>query len=99
MSFEPDLTLQVLAHKYERVILPGSKGLNIKRNNEEFEVDAVLFNPSFGSLCYRGTHTSIPDEKGKITIPIKALIEIPGESKIGFYNYDTEEIETEPHLM
>jgi hypothetical protein len=72
LSFEPDLTLQVLAYKYERIILPGSKGLNIKRNNEEFEVDAVFFNPSFGSLCYRGTHTSIPDEKGKITIPIKA---------------------------
>lgn len=97
LPFEP-VPLQVPSSKYERIILPGSKGLNIKRNNEEFEVDAVFFNPSFGSLCYRGTHTSIPDEKGKITIPIKSLVEIPGESKTGFYNYDTGEIETGLHL-
>lgn len=79
--------------------MPGSKGLNIDRNNEEFEVEAVFYNPSFGALCYRGRHMSIPDEQVKITIPIKSLSEIPGESKMGFYNYDTGEIETDFHQI
>jgi DEAD/DEAH box helicase domain-containing protein len=78
--------------KHERIILPGSKGLNINRNNEEFEVEDVFFNPSMGGLSYRGRYSSDKETTGKIIIPLKSLIEIPGESKIGLYNYDTGEI-------
>jgi DEAD/DEAH box helicase domain-containing protein len=79
----------------ERVILPGSKGLNINHNNEEFEVEAVFFHPSISGLSYRGRRVSITDETLKEIVPLKALVEIAGESKMGFYNYDTGEIEVE----
>jgi DEAD/DEAH box helicase domain-containing protein len=92
-SFEPDLPMEVLTHKYERVILPGSKGINIRKNNEEFNVQHVFFNPGMGGLSYRGRHASMTDERVKETIPLSSLIEIPGESKIGLYNYNTGEIE------
>ena len=92
LPFESDMPQQISAHKYERVILPGSKGLNINRHNEEFEVKAVFFHPSIGGLSYRGRYVSTTDETLKEIIPIKALIEIPGESKMGLYNYDTGEI-------
>jgi len=90
---------EAVTRKYERVILPGSKGLNITKNNEEFEVEAVFFHPSVSGLSYRGKHISNITKPGKEIVkeivPIKTLIEIPGESKVGFYNYDTGEIEAE----
>ena len=92
LRFEPDPYLKT-SDKYERIILPGSKGINASRNNEEFEVEAVFFHPTINGLSYRGRHVSTTDKTVKEIIPIKALIEIPGESKIGFYNYDTGEIE------
>jgi len=92
LSFEADVPQQISAHKYERVILPGSKGLNINRHNEEFWVEDVFFHPSIGGLCYRGRHVSTTEETVKEIIPIKALVEIPGESKTALYDYDTGEI-------
>jgi len=38
---------EALPRKYERVILPGSKGLNVTKNNEEFEVEAVFFSSKY----------------------------------------------------
>jgi DEAD/DEAH box helicase domain-containing protein len=95
LTFEPDLRLEVLAHKYERIILPRSKGISINRNNEEFQVEPVFFHPTIGGLSYKGRHASTNDETVKEIIPIKALVEIPGESKMGLYNFDTGEIEGE----
>jgi DEAD/DEAH box helicase domain-containing protein len=95
LPFEFNGHKQILSHKYERVIMPGSKGLNINRQNEEFEVEDVFFHPSIGGLSYRGRSISTTDKTVKDIIPIKALVEIPGESRIGRYNYDTGEIEEE----
>ncbi|MCK4822298.1 hypothetical protein KA005_41430, partial [bacterium] len=78
-----------------RVIMPGSKGLNINRNNEEFFVEGVFFSPSFKGLAYRGKHLSERTSKFNdvtITISINSLKEIPGESKFGLYDYETGEL-------
>jgi hypothetical protein len=37
-----------------RVILPGSKGLNLRSNNEEFVVENVFYSPHYNGLAYRG---------------------------------------------
>jgi DEAD/DEAH box helicase domain-containing protein len=78
---------------YETVILPGSRGLNITRNNEEFEVEAVFFSPLIQGLSYRGRHVSTTGESVTETVSIKSLAVIPGESRTGHYNYATGELE------
>jgi DEAD/DEAH box helicase domain-containing protein len=78
---------------YEEVILPGSKGVNITRNNEEFEVQTVFFSPMLQGLGYRGRHISTTGESVVETLSIKALAPIPGETKMGFYNLATGEVE------
>lgn len=91
--FEPELPLPTSAGRTEPVILPGSKGLNRLRNNEEVVVSAVFFSPSVGGLCYRGKYEALFDDTVEVIIPIAHLATIPGESKIGRYNYDAGEIE------
>lgn len=78
---------------YETVILPGSRGINTSRTNEEFEVEAVFFSPLIQGLSYRGRHISTMGETVTETLPIHALTPIPGESRTGQYNYATGEIE------
>ncbi|PIP08586.1 MAG: hypothetical protein COX51_03745 [Syntrophobacteraceae bacterium CG23_combo_of_CG06-09_8_20_14_all_50_8] len=82
-----------------RVILPGSKGLNIRNNNEEFFVEDVFYSPHYKCLAYRGMGTdfkSVPtagtNHDVKTIISLESLIEIPGESKMGLYNFESEEI-------
>lgn len=80
---------------YEKILLPGSIGLNQRRQNEEFRIDAIFFSRDFNSLVYRGKHLSQQLKKFEgveITVPIKDIVEVPGESNIGFYNYATGEI-------
>jgi len=46
-------------------------------------------------LAYRGKHLSESTSKFNdvtITIPINSLKEIPGESKLGLYDYETGEL-------
>lgn len=74
-----------------RVILPGSKGLDLNRNNEEFAVSAVFYRP--GGLAYRGKLATNPDPTAQYIVPIAALAEIPGESRMGYYNSETGEVE------
>lgn len=80
---------------FVRVIMPGSKGLNVKKNNEEFFVEGVFFSPVFNKLAYRGRHLS---ELGSefndaiISVPFDYIKEIPGESKIGLYDLHTGEL-------
>jgi len=78
-----------------RVIMPKSKGLNAQRDNEEFEIEAVFYSPDIKGLAYRGKHLSEQNDRHKevqIIVPINSIVEIPGESKIGFYNLKTGEL-------
>jgi DEAD/DEAH box helicase domain-containing protein len=95
LSFESERGFQVDINRFQKVIMPGSKGLNINKNNEEFFVEGVFFSPSFKRLAYRGKHLSqrIPEfNDAIISIPIDSLKEIPGESKLGLYDYETGEL-------
>jgi DEAD/DEAH box helicase domain-containing protein len=76
-----------------RVICPGSKGLDVWHSNEEFEVEDVFFSPRDSCLAYRGRRASTTDPTVKIILPINQVVEVPDESKMGFYNYHTGEIE------
>jgi DEAD/DEAH box helicase domain-containing protein len=78
----------------ERIIVPKSRGVNILRNNEEFEVEAVFYSPLIGGLSYRGRYLSTTGEVSDI-VSIKSIVEIPGESIMGFYNFENGEITTE----
>lgn len=72
-----------------RVIMPESKGLLISRDNEEFHVKRVFFSPS--GLRYEGKTSQMNASSTNATmLPlIEHVIEIPGESKVGLYNFET----------
>lgn len=73
------------------IILPGSKGLNIRSNNEEFFVENVFYSPHYKGLAYRGHNGDGEKETNhdvKTIVALESLIEIPGESKMGLYNPD-----------
>lgn len=75
--------------------MPGSKGLNINKDNEEFLVEGVFYNPSLGGLAYRGKYVLETAKKfeGVTTIfSLNSLKEIPGESKRGLYDRETGEL-------
>jgi DEAD/DEAH box helicase domain-containing protein len=93
-EFAPDKEAQ-----YEKVILPGSKGLNLNRDNEEFFVDRVFLTRD--GLRYEGiTETHIGHlEKTSCMAFASDIVEIPGVSKLGLYNYETGNIEDiEPRM-
>lgn len=75
-----------------QVILPGSKGLSTHRNNEEFEVQKAQFHPSVNGLAYRGKYITTTEENVVEFLPITALVPVPGESRLGYYDYDLGEI-------
>lgn len=91
LKFEKEGTLSGL-DKHERIIFPNSKGINVSRNNEEFEIKDVFFSPTLGGLCYRGKHISTLSQDVIEIVPIEKIREIPGESELGLYNYETGEI-------
>ena len=75
------------------IILPGSRGLKIDAGAvEEFEVEDVFYHPSFNGLSYRGRRHTLKGETSKNVVPINALKEIPGESLMGYYDFNTGEI-------
>ena len=87
---------------HEIVILPKSVGLDIKSNrNEEYFVEEIFYSPTYG-LSYKGRHLSetskrMTTETWKAGIlvsivPVSAIQEIPGESKMGLYDLETGEI-------
>jgi len=82
--------------QYDRVILPGSKGLNLNRDNEEFFVERVFL--SRDGLRYEGiTDTHLGHLVKTACMPlVSEIVEIPGVSEIGLYNYDTGQIEELP---
>ncbi|MEJ5226814.1 DEAD/DEAH box helicase [Thermodesulfovibrio sp.] len=93
LSFDDQILIEENQEKV-RIIMPDSKGLNINRANEEFTVRNIFYHPRDG-LCYKGVHISDGD-KVEIIVPHRAVIEIPGESKIGFYDLNTGTIENLP---
>ncbi|HAL61567.1 MAG TPA: hypothetical protein DCP08_04060 [Chloroflexi bacterium] len=81
--------------EFERVIMPGSKGLYIRGGNEELLIEGVFFSPADNALRYRVKsegEIGLDDSNLERTVPIDALVEIPGESEMGLYYYDTGEI-------
>lgn len=95
---------EILANQegYERVIMPESKGLNSKRNNELFWVKQIFVDSKKG-LCYQGVTASRIGSRQMNrastildTLSVAEVIEIPGESQVGFYNYETDQIEPDP---
>ena len=94
-SFDSETELPSDTDHYVQIIKPGSKGINVKKDNEEFYIDGVFFSPVFNKLAYRGKHISENGQRfddAVISIPIDFLIEIPGESEVGRYNLGTGEI-------
>jgi len=75
-----------------RVIMPESKGLLLTKNNEEFIVNRVFLKP--GGLHYEGVTSNMQATTTAVLLPpIEHVVEIPGESKVGLYNYDTGKID------
>lgn len=81
------------AHR-ARVVLPGSKGLAICHANEEFEVEDVFYTPR--GLSYRGVYAGVKPQFGgighsacKTIISVDQLLEIPGESRMGYYDLES----------
>jgi DEAD/DEAH box helicase domain-containing protein len=87
--------------QYMPIIKPGSYGVNIKKDNEEFMVEGIFFSPQIGELAYRGKHMT---EKRKAEqenkfygqstaiVPVNSVQPLVGESEIAYYNYETGEI-------
>ena len=81
----------------QRVIKPGSIGLNAKNPAQEFIVESIFLRPS--GLAYKGKFKlsiEAPDEMcwSRIVImEIDDVLEIPGETLTGIYNYNTGNVE------
>lgn len=77
-----------------KIILPGSKGLDVTHFNEEFLIESVFYHPTNG-LMYQGRRSSQLSRQYdgvKTTVNIKNIVEIPGESNMGNYDYNTGQI-------
>lgn len=75
---------------WERVVMPGSKGLMV-RTNEEFEVIRILKTPA--GISYEGTPASLQGTGASVMPLITDVAEIPGETEAGWYNIQTGAIE------
>ncbi|MCL0075712.1 hypothetical protein M1O17_02385, partial [Dehalococcoidia bacterium] len=97
VHLKSETSTSIDADRFVKVIMPGSKGLNVNKNNEEFAVAAVFFSPEIGGLAYRGKQIpekTSPAYEGLTTIiSIASITEVPGESRLGLYCYQTGEIE------
>ncbi len=78
---------------YEQVIMPGSKGLNLNRSNEEFFVERVFLTRD--GLRYEGiTDTHLGHLVETKCMPLASeIIKIPGVSEMGVYTYKTGVVE------
>jgi len=78
------------SERWERVVMPGSKGLMV-RTNEEFHVMRIATTPA--GLSYEGTPISMVGTGASVMPLLSDVAEIPGESQSGWYNLQTGEIE------
>jgi DEAD/DEAH box helicase domain-containing protein len=76
-----------------KVIMPGSRGINIRRNNEEFEVTRVFFSPTLQAVAYRGRHLGTSHDDVVEIVPVNNLEPTPGESVAGYYDPETGDLE------
>lgn len=80
---------------FEKIILPNSIGMSIQTGNQEFRVESVFFNPRQGGLCYRGRYLTQNNlDTSIIILPINLVLEIPGESIMGYYNFESGEVQS-----
>ena len=77
-----------------RVLMPQSRGLAIQNGNKEFLVEGVFFDIKSQRLCYRGKYVDqqYNNPTTKVILPIEGLVDVPGESSIGYYSLETGEI-------
>ena len=69
---------------WERVVMPESKGL-LLRSNEEFRVVRLMQTPM--GLCYEGVPASLSANVATTVMPhLIDVAEIPGESQMGLYD-------------
>ena len=77
----------------QRVIKPGSIGLNAKNPAQEFMVESIFLRPL--GLAYKGKFKlsiGAADELSwsrTVIIEIDDVLEIPGETITGIYNYNS----------
>ena len=70
-----------------KILKPGSKGLNIKLDNEIFEIEDIIYTPK--GLHYKGKYPNKTDRREKFAshlVPTENIKAIPGESEFGNYN-------------
>jgi len=72
------------------IIKPGSKGWCSLRDNQVFLVEGVFVHPTTG-LSYRGRYENTPGGN-TIIVPVDSVLEVPGESDVGYYDLETGEI-------
>ncbi|MEM5434724.1 DEAD/DEAH box helicase [Paraburkholderia diazotrophica] len=86
--------------QFVAIVLPGSVGINVHRDNEEFEIDGVFFSPQMQGLAYRGRPVSgrarmeAANRRHSATtmqVPVDHIRPLNGESKIGYYSMETGE--------
>lgn len=80
------------------VILPGSSGWHVKKDNEKFHIKGIFYNPKKQKLMYNGILSSEIEAKNigtnlKHSVAVEDIQEIPGESELGYYNLNTGLIE------
>lgn len=87
--------------RYSPIILPGEMGIDIHKDNEEFEVDSVFFSPMLQCVAYRGHYVSTKKKEeaatqfhSSTTVIVRAehIHPLNGESKIGYFSLETAEI-------
>jgi DEAD/DEAH box helicase domain-containing protein len=76
--------------RWERVVMPGSKGLMV-RTNEEFQVLRILNTPV--GLSYEGTPASMQGSGASVMPLLSDVAEIPGESLVGWYDLENGALE------
>ncbi len=90
LTFGAEIAAPRDPERWERVVLPESKGLMV-RTNEEFYVLRILNTPV--GLSYEGTPTSMLGTSASIMPLLADVAEIPGESDTGWYDIQTGEIQ------
>jgi DEAD/DEAH box helicase domain-containing protein len=81
--------------RWERIVMPGSKGLMV-RTNEEFHVKTILKTPA--GLSYEGTPVSMIGTAASVMPLLSDVAEIPGESQVGWYDVENGVLEPAAHL-
>ncbi|WP_162013543.1 DEAD/DEAH box helicase [Desulfofarcimen acetoxidans] len=96
VDFESSTETMPDENRYERIIMPGGIGLAARNNNSEYIIENIFFYPKQKELCYRGRYlTQSEQDTVNVTWPVKEIREVPGESVIGYYDYETGELLTD----